>query len=232
MKYSFAGLTVEMTPRHGLLLSRAEKYLTDSEAKPDITIDVPDEIFADYKEAHPLLTDEECEYMLFGTVFYHRLVNFNGIMLHSSAVSYKGEAYVFSADCGTGKSTHTSLWMREFAGDTVMINDDKPAIRIIDGRIMCCGTPFSGKNDISDNKLYPLKAIAFISRAETNSIEPIPPSVSIPLIMGQTMIKFGEKSAERFLSLLSEILTAVPVYSLKCNMDPEAAHVALSGMNK
>lgn len=231
MKYSFAGLTVEMSPKHEPLLSRAEKYLTEAKAAPDIVISVPDEIFADYKEAHPSLTDGECEYMLFGTVFYHRLVDFGGIMLHSSAVSYKGEAYVFSADCGTGKSTHTSLWMREFAGDTVMINDDKPAIRIIDGKIMCCGTPFSGKNDISDNKLYPLKAIAFISRAEENSIEPIPPSVSVPLIMGQTMRKFGEKSAERFLSLLSEILSTVPVYSLKCNMDPEAAHVALSAMN-
>ena len=103
-------------------------------------------------------------------------------------------------------------------------------MRIIDGKIMCCGTPFSGKHDISENRLYPVKGIAFITRGEKNSIMPIPPSVSLPLFMEQTVRSFGMARADRFLALLSEILTRVPVHSLTCNMDPEAAHVALKGM--
>ncbi len=229
MNYSFAGLTVDMEPKFEMLGSRAEKYRS-GEVEADITIRIPDKVFSDFCEENPHLTPAECEYLIAGSAFYHHLVDFGGIMLHSSAVAYKGEAYLFSANSGTGKSTHTSLWLKEFGEDAVIINDDKPALRIIDGKIMCCGTPFSGKHDISENRLYPVKGIAFITRGEKNSITPIPPSVSLPLFMEQTVRSFGMARADRFLSLLSEILTRVPVHSLTCNMDPEAAHVALKGM--
>ncbi len=230
MIYSFAGLTVDMEPKLDMLRSRSKKYLTDSSLPADIRIRLPEKVFADFCEENPNLTPEECEYLLLGSAFYHHLVDHDGIMLHSSAVAYKGEAYLFSADSGTGKSTHTSLWLKEFGDDAVIINDDKPALRIIDGKIMCCGTPFSGKHDISENRLYPVKGIAFIERAETNSICRIPPYETLPLIMQQTVRSFSERRGERFLSLLSDILTRVPVYRLRCNMDPEAAHVSLNGM--
>ncbi len=230
MNYSFAGLTVDMEPMLNMLRSRSKKYLTDSDLPADIKIRIPENVFADFCAENPNLTPEECEYLLMGSAFYHYLVDHDGIMLHASAVAYKGEAYLFSADSGTGKSTHTSLWLREFGDDAVIINDDKPALRITDGKIMCCGTPFSGKHDISENRLYPVKGIAFIERSETNSISRIQPFTSLPLIMQQTVRGFSEKRGERFLSLLSDILTRVPVYSLKCNMDPEAAHVSLNGM--
>ncbi|MBQ2733050.1 MAG: hypothetical protein IJF74_02745 [Clostridia bacterium] len=231
MNYQFAGLTVDMEPMLEMLRSRSKKYLADNSLPADIKIRIPEKVFADFCEENPQLTPEECEYLMTGSVFYHHLVDHGGIMLHASAVAYKGEAYLFSADSGTGKSTHTSLWLKEFGADAVIINDDKPALRIIDGEIMCCGTPFSGKHDISENRLYPVKGIAFIERAEKNSISAIPPYTSLPLIMQQTVHNFSEKRGERFLALLSDILTRVPVYSLKCNMDPEAAHVSLNGMN-
>lgn len=230
MNYSFAGLTVDMEPIYDMLRSRAEKYIADSDLPADITIRIPEKVLSDFCVENSNLTPAECEYLLAGSAFYHRLVDYDGIMLHSSAVAYKGEAYLFSADSGTGKSTHTTLWLKEFGNDAVIINDDKPAIRIIEGKIMCCGTPFSGKHDISENRLYPVKGIAFIERAETNSISRIAPFTSLPLIMQQTVRGFSEARGERFLSLLSDILTRVPVYSLKCNMDPEAAHVSLDGM--
>ena len=230
MNYSFAGLTVDMEPTYDMLRTRSKKYLTDNTLPADIKIRIPEKIFADFCAENTHLTPEECEYLLMGSAFYHHLVDHDGIMLHASAVAYKGEAYLFSADSGTGKSTHTSLWLKEFGEDAVIINDDKPALRIISGEIMCCGTPFSGKHDISENRLYPVKGIAFIERAEKNSISAIPPYTTLPLIMQQTVRSFSEKRGELFLALLSDILTKVPVYSLKCNMDPEAAHVALNGI--
>ena len=230
MIYSFAGLTVDMEPSFDLLRSRCEKYAADGDLSADIRIRIPENVFTAFCEENPNLTPAECEYLLMGSAFYHHLVDYDGIMLHSSAVAYKGEAYLFSADSGTGKSTHTSLWLKEFGDDAVIINDDKPALRIMDGKIMCCGTPFSGKHDISENRLYPVKAIAFVERSETNSISRIPPYETLPLIIKQTVRSFSEKRGERFLSLLSDILTRVPVYKLKCNMDPEAAHVSLEGM--
>ena len=111
MNYSFAGLTVDMEPKFEMLGSRAEKYRS-GEVEADITIRIPDKVFSDFCEENPHLTPAECEYLIAGSAFYHHLVDFGGIMLHSSAVAYKGEAYLFSANSGTGKSTHTSLWLK------------------------------------------------------------------------------------------------------------------------
>lgn len=230
MNYSFAGLIVDMEPKYEMLTARAAKYRTDDSLKADITVRIPDKVLADFATENTNLTVAECEYLLAGSAFYHRLVDFGGIMLHSSAVAYKGGAYLFSANSGTGKSTHTGLWLKEYGEDAVIINDDKPALRLVGDKIMCCGTPFSGKHDISVNELYPVKGIAFIVRGEKNSIKPIPPSLSLPKIMEQTVRSFGEARADKFLSLLSEILTRLPVYELTCNMDPEAAHVSFEGM--
>ena len=73
------------------------------------------------------------------------------MLLHSSAVVVDGYAYLFSADSGTGKSTHTGLWKQHFGDRAYIINDDKPAIRKVDGEWYVFGTPWSGKTDTSVN---------------------------------------------------------------------------------
>jgi hypothetical protein len=224
--YKVADLVVEMES-FGRSVEQARPYEITGEHTPDIVISTD---WQSLKDSQPHLSEEDCEYLCTGGSFYRQLVNFDGLLLHSSAVVVDGRAYLFSAPCGTGKSTHTKLWLKHFGDRATMLNDDKPALRITDEGIMCCGTPFSGKHDISENRLYPVKGIAFIERAEANSISRISPFTSLPLIMQQTVRNFSEERGEKFLTLLSDILTQIPVYQLKCNMDPEAAHVSLNGM--
>ena len=73
------------------------------------------------------------------------------MLLHSSCVVYEDKAYLFSAPCGTGKSTHTQIWLKRFPG-AYILNDDKPAIRIMEDGVYAFGTPFSGKTDLNVNK--------------------------------------------------------------------------------
>ena len=73
---------------------------------------------------------------------------------------------------GTGKSTHTALWLKNFAPRASIINDDKPAIRIQKDGIFVYGTPWSGKTDQNKNVKVPLQGIAFLERGEENSITP------------------------------------------------------------
>ena len=73
------------------------------------------------------------------------------LLVHGSALCMDGQAYVFVAPSGTGKSTHARLW-REMYGDRVwMINDDKPMIRVSDSEIRVYGTPWDGKHHLSRN---------------------------------------------------------------------------------
>ena len=67
-------------------------------------------------------------------------------LFHGSAVAVDGAAYLFTARSGTGKSTHTRLW-REMLGDrAVMVNDDKPLIRLTEDGAVVYGTPWNGKH--------------------------------------------------------------------------------------
>ena len=78
-----------------------------------------------------------------------------------------GEAYIFTAVSGTGKSTHAMLWREVFGERVRMINDDKPLIRITpEGKAVVYGTPWDGKHHLSKNSAFPLKAICWLTRAK------------------------------------------------------------------
>ncbi len=53
------------------------------------------------------------------------------LLMHASTVRFQGKAYVFLGTSGTGKSTHSRLWLENIAG-TELLNDDNPVIRVTD----------------------------------------------------------------------------------------------------
>ena len=173
------------------------------------------------------------EYMLSGTQFHANMLNYNAFMLHSSAVACDSKAYLFTADSGTGKSTHTGLWLKHFGSERAFIvNDDKPIVRKIDETYYVCGTPWSGKNNIQRNTMVPLQAIAYVVRNPENSIERMEPKDALPLLFEQTVYRVNENLMSLLLDRLDDLLRTVPVYRLRCNISDEAvcvAHGAMSG---
>ena len=86
------------------------------------------------------------EYAYVGAEFNRKFLKYGGIMIHSSAVEVDGKAYLFSAPCGTGKSTHTKQWQKYFGADqAIIINDDKPVLRRLEDGWYAYGTPLVGK---------------------------------------------------------------------------------------
>lgn len=229
--FDIAGLKVAMNALDsGLLYDRSRKYLcTDRMAKPDFSVDIPDEVLRSKHEALPQLTLDECRYVYMGEAFYYKLLNFDGMLLHASCIAKDGRAYLFSAKSGTGKSTHTHLWLDTLDGVT-MINDDKPAIRRIDGTYYACGTPFSGKNDESENVLVPIRAIAFVERAKENRIERLAASQALPLFLSQTVRPSKKENMIKMLDLLDSVLRDIPVFRLYCNISKDAVLTAYNGI--
>ncbi len=230
-KYRIAEIFVEMEAKHAPLIPRSEKYRYDGPVIPECDLSLSDKAWVAYREHYPEASDALIEYMITGSHFYRTLISHSGFLLHSSAVELDGKAYLFSAPSGTGKSTHTSLWQKEFP-DAKMINDDKPAIRILNNGIYVYGTPWSGKTDQNRNCKVPLQGIAFLSRGTENKIEPMAPAKALENLLSQTVRPGDRSSASALLDLLGEIIKRVPIYSLTCNMEPEAAHVSFDEMKK
>lgn len=229
--YNIADLLVEMDFKSDLCLSRAAAYKAESDAEPDIVIKDKEEDIAKSREEHPELTLNEWEYMIYGSDFYRNLLRFDGMLLHASAVVVDGKAYLFSAPSGTGKSTHTSLWLKLFGDRAYIINDDKPAIRFCDGEFYVYGTPFSGKHDISRNTRAKLGGICFVTRGEENKIYPMPDNEVIVNMLDQTVRRLGAISMDRLLATLDKLLRQTKVYKIECNMDISAARLSYQTMS-
>ena len=152
------------------------------------------------------------------------------ILFHGSAIAVDGKAYLFTAKSGTGKSTHTRLWREHFGERAVMVNDDKPLIKIGDDGVFIYGTPWNGKHKLGNNIKLPLSAICILERAKENSIQRVNALSEFPKILSQTYRNKNADFMKKTLSLLDKMLSEVKVYKLGCNMDPEAAIVSYNGM--
>lgn len=231
MRYNIAGIIVEMNVRYPRLKNQSKAYEYHGDRETNIQITLSDEFYQQKLIENPHLDYEMIEYIWMGSEFYNALIHFNGMLLHSSCVVKDGEAYLFSAPCGTGKSTHTQIWLKRFPG-AYILNDDKPAIRITDKGVYAFGTPFSGKTNQNVNAYAPIKGICIIGRDTTNHIESIAPDDALFNILNQTVRPAGEYEMEKMLTTLDTVLRQVPVYRLHCNMEIDAAEVSYNGMNK
>ena len=231
-KYIIAGFKTEFEPKYDMLRERAKEYEADFDSsETDIKIRIKDEFLERKKEEMPLMSIEHHEYFWTGQAFNIRLMEYHGIMLHSSCVEKDGYAYLFSADSGTGKSTHTHLWLKNLSG-TRIINDDKPVLIKENDVWYACGTPFSGKTDENTNVKVPVRAIVFIKRGTENKVSRISIDDAIKLLFGQIIRAYSEKFATKSLETVDLILRSIPVFSLECNMEDDAAFASYNGIER
>lgn len=149
------------------------------------------------------------------------------LLIHSSVVENGGKAYMFLGKSGQGKSTHSDMWVKYINGST-LINDDNPVIRIApDGTPTVYGSPWSGKRPIYKNVQYPIGGFAAIEQEKENCIkrEDIPVAFGIMLSSISTM-KFDKNIHIKICSTISKILGRIPVHTLYCRPDEEAAQVS------
>ncbi len=229
-RFVIADLKVEMNVRFDLLKSRSEKYLADFLGEPDIFIETTDRQLELIKKEMPKLTAEEGEYMCTSAIFYNKLLEFDGFLLHSSAVSYGGKAYMFTADCGTGKSTHSRLWREYVGSDVGIINDDKPAVRLINGKFYAIGTPWSGKTDQNDNIAVPVGGVALLNRGKVNKIEPADRLPTVMALLRQTFFPSSRQNTDKMAELMDKFIRCVPVYRLECDMSEDAVKTSFEAM--
>ena len=214
-------------PAAGGLASRCADYLIEGdESNAEIVIDE-----TSYNcERWNTLNHELAVYMESAAQFYTQLLDHEGMMLHASATVIDGEAYLFAGQCCIGKSTHAGLLKQRFP-DAVFINDDKPALRRVNGVWIAYGTPWCGKNSINTNASAPVRAITLLNvRRDRNLIRPADPmrmvSGLLPCICGRT----SKRSLLKVTPLLNSLIAEVPIYEMDSLADDAAAEMAYNAM--
>lgn len=149
--------------------------------------------------------------------------HYQTLLIHASCIGYKGLGYPFIAQSGTGKSTHSSLWMKHIEGAELM-NDDNPIVRIVDGTPIIYGSPWSGKTPCYRNISKPMGAMVQIARASANSIERLGPVQALAtLLPACSSMKWDSTIYNNLCDTLTIIISTTPIYTLHCLPDEAAA---------
>lgn len=225
MIYEIAGLKIEMEPRFRRLIRQSEAYKSSGEPVMRLNPDL-------YGKAFPALdsyTLEEREYICNSAAFSRGIVRYGRFFLHASAVVYEGEAYLFSAPSGMGKSTHTALWLKRFEGSYIL-NDDKPVIYPEKERVTAWGTPFSGKTDLQVNRGVRLKSICFLKQGDQNSISRVTEDRAIALILNNTYRPKDSEGMNLLFNMLEQVVESVDIFEMSCTGEIEAAELAYRAM--
>lgn len=217
------------------------QYLTEEEPELSITMSREDirreqeldERIRETAGRKPLINSERhLETLAIYRKLAEVLVDKQVLLFHGSAIAVDGEAYLFTARSGTGKSTHARLWRETFGDRAVMVNDDKPLLRIFEDGVRVYGTPWNGKHRLGDNLSAPLKALCILTRAEENHIERITEEDAFPTLYQQCYRIDRPDAMVKTLDLLEELSRHVRLYRLGCNMDPSAALISYNGMQE
>ncbi len=230
--YEFADIVVKAIYKDTYLEDMCKAY--ESTKEPELTIEVNEEDVereADKSEIKGF-SYGYLESLAFYRKFCEAVVYQDVLLFHGSVVMVDGDAYVFTAPSGTGKSTHTGLWREVFGERAVMINDDKPLFRFEQAGILAYGTPWDGKHHLSTKTKAKIKGICILERGEKNQIQREDFYQAYPFILNQTYRPDDEDGMRKTLELVNQMMTGIPIYRMACNISKEAAVMAYECMSE
>lgn len=236
-----AGYAARIISLFGSTRDYCGKYLTEENPQCHITVTREDLAFEQEALRREAL-EEGIRIRVFADPFLERaaiqrklaefLFERDILMTHGSTVAVDGMAYLFTAKCGTGKSTHTRLWRQVFGERAAMVNDDKPFLKLTEDGVFACGSPWSGKHGLDSNVTLPLKGICILERGKENRIRRIPPEEALPMLLHQSYCPLAPEKRGRFEKQVQLLAEKTPLWHMQCNMDPAAAEVSHKAMSQ
>ena len=230
MIYDIAGLRIAIHNRCQYTERFCEKYLSEDQTSPaDISVAVTNEEFYAEKAQGEQFSDGYIENICIYRAICRQLPTLNRMLLHAAILSYEGEAYAFLGRSGTGKSTHTGLWLK-YLENVSIVNGDKPILSYIDGEFTAYGTPWMGKEGLGENTSVPLKGLCFLEQAKQNAIRRLTVQEAAKRVFLQVLIPEEEENAKRTLELIDKLIATVPCYVLQCDISETAVQTSFEMM--
>lgn len=147
------------------------------------------------------------------------------LLIHSSVVEKHGTAYSFLGTSGTGKSTHSRLWLKNIDGST-LLNDDNPIVYLEDSKVWISGSPWSGKTKCYKNLQFPLGAIVRLNQAPENKIKSLSGIQAVAAFLPScSCVRWEKNTSDNVFATVAKVVAEVPVFNLDCLPDAAAAQL-------
>lgn len=151
------------------------------------------------------------------------------LMVHASVIRYEGRGYLFLGKSGTGKSTHTRLWLKYIEGSR-LLNDDNPVVAFDPktGEATVYGTPWSGKTPCYLNESVSVGAFVRLEQAPANAISRLTATPAFAALLPScSCLKQDASIYKGIIDTVTRIATHIPVCHLRCLPDEAAARLSM-----
>ena len=238
-KIRLADKVIAVSALHGYIADYCRGYISDD--TPDFAVQITQSDIdyereksrrEDIKEGIPIrnFSDEYLETLAVYRKIAEKMIDYDTILFHGSVIAIDGIGYLFTAKSGTGKSTHTRLWRDLFGERAIMVNDDKPLIKVSESGIIVYGTLWDGKHRLSTNISVPLKSVCVLERSEENRMEKVTADSVYNMLVQQVYRPQNPQKLLKTLQLIDILSENAGLYRLGCNMDISAAELAYNVM--
>ena len=230
MIYDIAGLRIFIDNKHPYTDKFCKKYLSeDQESSFDLTANITQEEFLEEKNSSPKFSDGYIENICLYRSICRQIPLFNRFLLHAAVLDYQGKGYAFLGRSGTGKSTHTGLWLKHIR-EAKIVNGDKPILEYSNEQFIVHGTPWMGKEGLGEKSQTPLCGLCFLEQAKENSIQRLTPSEMSARLFTQILLPEEEESVVLTLDLIDKMIMQVPAFLLKCTISEEAVQMSYENL--
>ncbi|MBQ8374164.1 MAG: hypothetical protein IJX98_01145 [Clostridia bacterium] len=231
MIYEIADLRVFLDNRYPFTTKFCKAYEAEDQSVPaQITASVLPEELEEERTLSPGFSDGYIENICLYRSLCLQIPAFDRMLMHAAILEYDGSGYAFLGKSGTGKSTHTGLWLQYLGGR--IVNGDKPILSFSDREVYAYGTPWMGKEGRGCKAKTPLKALCFLEQAKENKIRRLSASETTSRLFNQLLIPTEEQAAIKTLELADALIQRIPAYLLSCDISEEAvktSYEALTG---
>lgn len=230
--YDIADLRVGIQNEHPYTTRFCEKYLSPDQDSPmDVLASVTQEDLEIERQQSPGFSAGYIENICLYRSMCMQMPAHDRMLLHAATLEYDSGAYAFLGRSGTGKSTHTGLWLKHVAGSKIL-NGDKPILKIDDSGVMVYGTPWMGKEGRGYNAKAPLKGLCFLEQAKVNEIRRLSPAEAATRLFLQILLPSEEEAAGKTLELADKLITNVPAWLLSCDISEQAVEKSFEALTE
>ena len=241
-KIQLAGENIEIECHNRNILKQCRPYLIDSGSiSTYISVNYEDvlgeglyknvnNIEFEYPNVAVTSNIAELESLAICRKLVEHLIYKDTLLMHGAVVAKDGFSYMFTAPSGVGKTTRAKLWLHEFP-DSIVVNGDKPLIKITENSVLACGSPWCGKEGFNTNTMIPLRAIFLLERVrdgEECSVEKISFGDAFPTLLQQTYHFKNPVKLKKSLLLLKELSNKIHFYRFKSTPTIDAIRLAFN----
>lgn len=186
----------------------------------------------DFSECKAAIIAESFQDRLFGLnnalmlIYAFASAPYRTLLVHASVIRKSDNGYLFLGKSGTGKSTHTRLWLSHIP-DCDLMNDDNPVVRVIDEKVLVYGSPWSGKTPCYRNIVAQVGAFVQLQQKPENIIRRLNVLEGFSYLLPSiSTMKWDKRIYTANCDTISDIIRFTPIYHLGCLPDKEAAELS------